>query len=109
MGGRTTQASELGRRKFNFQTALIVKHFRVWEKKYGKGAKRIIKPREEETKRKKMKEEKRRQRETAARRPHWVMKKASESPKMTDSGYGGQVAPRSGGVVKVGERMGNLR
>ena len=73
------------------------RNFRIWEKKYGKGAKRIVKQREEETERKKMKEEKRRQREAAARHPHWVMKKAFEPPKTTDSGYGGRIAAKSGG------------
>jgi len=74
-----------------------MKYFRIWEKKYGKGAKHVVKQREEEAEKKRVKEEKRRQRETAVRRPHWATKKAFEPPKQADSGYGGRIAAKSGG------------
>ena len=81
-----------------------MKHFRTWERKYGKAAKHIVKQREEETK--KPKEEKRRQREAAARRPHCVVKRAFESPKPTDSGYGGRIGAKSGGGGEGGRADG---
>ncbi|KAF9648027.1 Bud-site selection protein [Thelephora ganbajun] len=69
----------------------------IWEKKYGKGAKHVVKRQEEETEKKRVKEEKRRQREATAKRPHWATKKVFEPPKQTDSGYGGRIAVKSGG------------
>jgi hypothetical protein len=70
---------------------------RIWEMKYGKGAKHVVKHREEEAEKKEIKEEKRRQREAAAKRPHWATKKAFEPPRRTDSGYEGRIAAKSGG------------
>ena len=70
---------------------------RIWEKKYGKGAKHVVKQREEEAEKKRIKKERRRQREVAAKRPHWAAK-VFEPPKRTDSGYGGRVATKSGGA-----------
>jgi len=70
---------------------------RIWEKKYGKGAKHVVKQREEEAEKRKIKEEKRRQREVAAKRPRWATKKVFEPPKRTDTGYGGRAAAKSGG------------
>ena len=101
-GGRTAEVNELGERKFYplplSKAALIIKRSRIWEKKYGKGAKHVVKQREEETEKKRMKEEKGRQREAAAKRPHWATKKVFEPPRQTDSGYGGRVAAKSGGA-----------
>ena len=62
--------------------------------------------REEGTEMKEMKEEKHRQREAAARRPHCVVKKAFESPKTTDSGYGGRIGAKSGGGGEGGRADG---
>jgi len=73
-----------------------VKHFRIWEKKYGKGAKHVVKQREEEVERMRVKEEKRRKREAATKRPHWATRNTFEPPKQTDSGYGGRIVARSG-------------
>ena len=109
MGGRTAEARELGERKFDllslFQTTL--KHFRIWEKKYGKGAKHIVKQREEETEKKRMKEEKRRRREATARRPHWATKKTFEPPKQTDAGYGGRITAKTDGGGEGGRMDGH--
>ena len=65
VGGRTTEVSELGERKFYplsiSKAALIIKCSKIWEKKYGKGAKHAVKQREEETEKGRiMKEEKHR-------------------------------------------------
>lgn len=73
-----------------------MKRSRIWEKKYGKGAKHVLKQREEEAEKKRIKEEKHRQREAAAKRPHWATKKVFEPPTKTDSGYGGRIAAKSG-------------
>ena len=103
-GGRTAEVSELGERKFYplsiSKAALIIKCSRIWEKKYGKGAKHVVKQREEETEKKRVKEEKGRQREAAAKRPHWATKRVFEPPRQTDSGYGGRIAAKTGGGDK---------
>jgi hypothetical protein len=78
-----------------------VNYSRIWEKKYGKGAKHVVKRREEEAEVKKIKEEKRHKREAVAKRPHWAAKKAFEPPKQTDSGYGGRIDAKSGGGGRV--------
>ena len=70
---------------------------RIWEKKYGKGAKHVVKQREEEAEKQKIKEEKRRQREATAKRPRWATKRVFEPPKQRDSGYGGRIATKTGG------------
>lgn len=94
--GRTAEVKELGGRKSNlfslFEASLITKCSRIWEKKYGRGAKHVVKQREEEAEKKK-----RRQREAAAKRPHRSMKRAFEPPKQIDSGYKGRIAVKSGG------------
>lgn len=101
-GGKTAEANGLEERESDScslsDQALITTYRRIWEKKYGRGAKHVVKRREEETEKKKIKEEKRRQREAASKRPHWATKKAFEPPKQTDSGYGGRTAAKSGGV-----------
>ena len=98
--GRTAEVNELGGRKLNlsllFEPPLITKRSRIWEKKYGKGAKHV-KQREEDAEKKKIKEEKRLQREAVVRRPRWAVKKAFEPPKQTDSGYKGRFAAKPGG------------
>lgn len=100
--GRTAGVNGLEGRKFGPLSVspihnLILKYSRIWEKKYGRGAKHVVKQREEEAEKKRTKEEKRRQREAAAKRPHWAAKKAFEPPKQTDSGYGGRNAAKSAG------------
>ena len=101
MRGRIVEVNELGERKFYSlplsREALIAKRSRIWEKKYGKGAKHVLKQREEEAEKKRVKEERRRQREAAAKRPHWATKKVFEPPRNTDSGYGGRITAKSGG------------
>ena len=82
---------------FTFRSRPVTKHSRIWEKKYGKGAKHVVKQREEEAEKKRIKEEKRRQPGVAAKRPHWATKNVFEPPRRTDSGYGGRVAAKSGG------------
>jgi len=84
-----------------------VKHFRIWEKKYGKGAKHVVKQREEEAERMRV-EEKRRKRQAGVRRPEWATKDTFEPPKQTDSGYGGRVAARSGRGGEGGRVDGQL-
>jgi hypothetical protein len=95
----TAEVNELEERESSSPSlsnaALIIHYSRIWEKKYGKGAKHVIKRREEEAEKNKMKEEKRRQRETASKRPRWATKNAFEPPKQTDSGYGGRTVAKS--------------
>ena len=68
--------------------------FRIWETKYGQGAKHVVKRREEEVEKNRIKEEKRRQREGATKRPRWATEKTFGPPKQTDSGYGGRTATK---------------
>ena len=82
---------------------MMTRRSRIWEK-YGKGAKHVIKLREEEAEKKRIKDEKHRQQGAATKHPHWAVKKAFALPKQTDSGYGGRIATKSGGGVD-----GNLR
>ena len=109
-GGRTAEVNELGERTFHplslSQTALIIKCSRIWEKKYRKGAKHVVKQQQEETEKERMKEEKHRQREAAAKCPHWVTKRVFEPPRRTDSGYGGRMAAKSSGGSGRGRERG---
>ena len=62
-GGRTAGVDELERRESDSLLVspiqnLILKHPRIWEKKYGRGTKYIIKQREVEAEKKRIKEEK---------------------------------------------------
>jgi hypothetical protein len=105
--GRTAEVNEHEERESGYLSPsdgpLIASHSRIWEKKYGKGAKHVVKRREEEVEKIKIKEEKRRQRETATKRPRWATKKPFERPKQTDSGYGGRTTVKSGGGKGDGE------
>ena len=81
---------------------MIGKCFRIWEKKYGRGAKHLIKQQEEEAEEKRIKEEKRRRREATAKRPHWAAKRAFVPPKQSDSGYQGRSVAKPGGTGEGG-------
>jgi hypothetical protein len=99
--GRTAEANEPEERELDplslFDRVFIMHCFRIWEKKYGKGAKHVVKQREEDAEKQKIKEEKRRLREAAAKRPRWATKKAFEPPKQRDSGYGGRIPAKADG------------
>lgn len=101
MRERTAEVNELEERESSsllLSDAVLIGYYsRIWEKKYGKGAKHVVKQREEGAEKSRIKEEKRRQREIATKRPHWATKKAFEPPKQTDSGYGDRTAAKPGG------------
>ena len=101
MTGRTEEANELEEREFDSLSRsdidMMTRCSRIWEKKYGKGAKHVVRLREEEAEKKRVKDEKRRQRDAGIKRPQWAVKKAFAPPKQTDSGYGGRIAAKSGG------------
>jgi len=92
MTERIAEASEPEERKLRplLLCDIIINYSRIWEKKYGKGAKHVVKQREDEAEKRRIREEKRRQREAAPKRPPWAAKRAFEPPKQTDSGYGGR-------------------
>ena len=54
---------------------MMTRRSRIWEK-YGKGAKHVVKLREEEAEKKRIKDEKHRQWETATKRPQWARKRS---------------------------------
>ena len=71
--GRTAGDNEPEERESNSlslsDAPLIPYYSRIWEKKDGRGAKYVVKQREEEAEQNRMKEEKRRKQEAAAKRP----------------------------------------
>ena len=107
VAGRTEEVNELEERKFSplsrFDIDKVTWCSRIWEKEKGKGAKHVVKLREEEAEKKRIKDEKRRQREAATKRPQWAIKRSLRLRSKRIRGM--EVVLPQGPVV---EWMGNL-